>query len=438
MDQDDPLFKPPSDRTIFKPTPGKVQSPHPSSQVSTPSSSSSQSDISKLPAFELSDYSQNQLINAAAVLFMLVAQLRSISDQPDVNQLRSYISSLLKKFDGKLKSLGVTAQTITAARYSLCTLIDETVLNTPWGSSSNWSQQSLLSEFHNDVWGGEKFFTLIQNVSKEPAKYISLLEFVYVCISFGLEGKYRVTQGGNTQLQRLKDNLFETIRSQRGDFEKDLSPSWRGVEDKRNPLVRYIPYWVLFSIAAVVLSSAFLFFKFNLNSNSSPIFAELNSIGRESDEVRTATPKKPTAFIELQGLLAEEVRMGLVSLHNDKGYPTIRLIGKGLFASGSANLNLKYENLIERISDALSTIPGRILVSGHTDDIPIRSLRFQSNWDLSRERALTVAKLIAVYIGSTKRLAAEGLADTEPLMPNDSRENRAINRRVEISLLSNT
>ncbi len=77
------------------------------------------------------------------------------------------------------------------------------------------------------------------------------------------------------------------------------------------------------------------------------------------------------------------------------------------------------------------------LVIGHTDDVPIRTARFPSNWELSTERAASVVKLMAGKLQDPSRLKAEGLADSAPAAPNDSAANRARNRRVEIILRSN-
>jgi type VI secretion system protein ImpK len=107
-----------------------------------------------------------------------------------------------------------------------------------------------------------------------------------------------------------------------------------------------------------------------------------------------------------------------------------------LFASGSARLEAEVEPVIQRVASALDRVPGAILVTGHTDDVPIRTARFPSNWELSTERAVSVVKLMAGKLTDAARLHAEGVADSAPLAPNDSAANRARNRRVVIILRS--
>jgi type VI secretion system protein ImpK len=85
------------------------------------------------------------------------------------------------------------------------------------------------------------------------------------------------------------------------------------------------------------------------------------------------------------------------------------------------------------VADALNKGPGSVAVSGHTDNVPMRSMRYPSNWVLSEARANAVRQILASRV-ALERMTALGLADTQPVVPNDSAENRALNRRVEITL----
>src|SRR5438067_1546068 len=114
----------------------------------------------------------------------------------------------------------------------------------------------------------------------------------------------------------------------------------------------------------------------------------------------------------------------------------ILLKGDHIFALGAARPDASVHAVIARIAAALDALPGAIVVSGHTDDQPIRTARFPSNWELSTERARSVASLMSAELRDPARLRAEGLADSEPVLPNDSAANRAKNRRVAILLRS--
>ena len=101
----------------------------------------------------------------------------------------------------------------------------------------------------------------------------------------------------------------------------------------------------------------------------------------------------------------------------------------------SATLVPEREELMGRIGDALALAGGQVLVTGHTDNSPIRSARFPSNWHLSEARARSVRDLLITHSVPANRVQAEGRADSEPLVANDSASNRAMNRRVEVTLM---
>jgi type VI secretion system protein ImpK len=107
--------------------------------------------------------------------------------------------------------------------------------------------------------------------------------------------------------------------------------------------------------------------------------------------------------------------------------------GEGFFDAGSATLSAKASDVLGRIQKALAATPGQILVTGHTDNQPIRSLRYPSNWHLSQDRANAVKTQLAATV-KPERLRAEGRADSEAVADNATPAGRAANRRVEITL----
>lgn len=136
---------------------------------------------------------------------------------------------------------------------------------------------------------------------------------------------------------------------------------------------------------------------------------------------------------ELREQLQEEIEQGLVSIETEATRIIIRIHEKGSFPSGSAELNIDFLDVMERISSAVASSPGHVVVAGHTDDIPIHTARFRSNWELSSARAVTVVHaLLQNPEVDPERVLVEGHADSNPLVPNDSSENRAMNRRVEL------
>ena len=139
---------------------------------------------------------------------------------------------------------------------------------------------------------------------------------------------------------------------------------------------------------------------------------------------------------ELRSALAEEIDKGLVSVEKEASKVLIRIREKGSFASGKADLDIGFFQVMAQISEAVAGIPGKVIVAGHTDNIPISTKRFRSNWELSSARAVTVVHALLRDPGvDATRVLVEGHADSQPLAPNDTPENRARNRRVELILI---
>ncbi|MCF6354336.1 MAG: flagellar motor protein MotB [Candidatus Polarisedimenticolaceae bacterium] len=136
---------------------------------------------------------------------------------------------------------------------------------------------------------------------------------------------------------------------------------------------------------------------------------------------------------ELKKSLKKEIDEGMVTIEVVGANVIIRINEKGSFPSGSADLRPEFIDVLERITVAISTRPGKVVVAGHTDNVPISTERFRSNWELSTARAVTVAHaILADPTLDPKRFLLEGHADSDPLVPNDTPENRGLNRRVEL------
>ncbi len=430
------------DRTIIRPRPGRAARPSPGGgQASPPPSSAPAPDLEPTAFDTARDASENPLLNAAAALFGLVAQLRGTSSHPDIAGLRDKVAGEIRRFEQLANHAGVASEDILAARYALCTLIDETVLSTPWGSGSIWSKEGMLTTFHNETWGGEKFFDILNQKSQAPARHLDLLELYYVCLSLGLEGRYGVLDRGQAQLEEVRENLYKLIRNNRGEFERALSPHWMGVTDQRNALARLVPLWVVGVIVAAALLATYVLFRVMLGNQAEPVHRSLLAIDRQAvfespvEEPIVHTPAEPPHV--LSEFLQPEIDAGLVTVTEDADGALVTIVGKGLFRSASDRVRKKYLPLLNRIGEALNQVSGQIEVIGHTDNVPIRSLRFQSNWDLSRARASSVLKLLARHMDDPSRLTPEGRADTDPVAPNDTPENRARNRRVDIAVTYN-
>lgn len=448
QDNDAPFSDGDADKTLLRPAPGgRFHSAAPSIQTSLDQSAVG-AQVEVLKSSEVSalllEKDRNPLLAAATPLTGLACELRKTVQQDNPGDLFADVVKEIQLFEQSTRAASVPAELVLAARYTLCTLLDEVVLGTPWGGRSVWAEKTLLSTFHNEGWGGEKVFQLIERSKSDPATNISLIELFYVCLSLGFEGKYRLHERGRSALDGIRAELYQLIRMQRGEHESSLSPDWQGLEDQRTKLAKYIPLWLLGLIVAGISLLTYSAFLYGLNGRSDPVMLELASLGknipklnelRSRQPIVTAPVVIPAKELGLRELMAEEAEQGLIDIIDVTGGTRVVLRGDGLFGSGVARINPDRLPLLQQLGAALSTLDGQVLITGHTDNIPIRTLRFPSNWHLSKARAESVRSALAQQL-APERLVAEPRAENEPIVPNDSAENRARNRRVEVTLFS--
>jgi type VI secretion system protein ImpK len=372
----------------------------------------------------------NPIVRAATPLLLLTAQMREALSSMDVPGLRRHVLEEIRRFEEQARSSRVPNEVVLSARYLLCAALDEAVLSTPWGNQSEWAQHPLLVALHREAWGGEKFFEMLDRISPDPTRYIDLMELQYLALAFGFAGKYQVQERGYERLLEVQHDLYRKIRNHRGPAESGLSLRWRGLEDRSNPLFRYLPWWVVAAAALPILAIAFTAYYAGLARIADPVHAQLAKVGLEDFSPRQAVPMRgPT----LKQLLAPDERSGALGVEEQGNRTTVTLFAQDLFPSGSATVNPVYAETLQRLTAALNKVPGRVLVVGHTDNQPIKSFRFKDNFELSRERAVSVVTLLQRGIDNRGRLNWTGAGASEPrYLPESDPENRSRNRRVEI------
>jgi chemotaxis protein MotB len=140
---------------------------------------------------------------------------------------------------------------------------------------------------------------------------------------------------------------------------------------------------------------------------------------------------------ELEQVLGPEIKKGEVALKAGHGGLVVSLREVGFFDSGSAEVKLKSEPVVARIAKSLNARRFNVRIEGHTDNVPIHTDRFASNWELSTARATEVAKLFITRYGfPPESLSAAGFAEFHPAAPNDTEKGRSLNRRVDIVIVA--
>jgi type VI secretion system protein ImpK len=415
---DDPFAPLGLDRTMIIPTPGGRSGQPRSAAV----------DLGEVPESGVTS-GLNPLLAAANPLLNLVPQLRASLDHPNPSALRESLARGVRQFEARARTAGIQTEKVIAARYALCTLIDETAASTPWGASGAWGQQGLLVLFHSETGGGEKFFQILARLAEQPQANLDLIELMYVCLQLGLEGRYRLLDGGQRQLEAIRQRLVTIIRKQRSDHERDLSPNWRGVGQVAQARLGWMPMGTLAAVAALLLAVIYLGFRLVLSSASDTLAPDIAALRVAAQIVPPRAAPQP----RLAPLLADEIQRRLLTVDDRPDRSVVTVPTDGLFKTGEATISADDHSALLHVAEALASLPGQIDVIGHTDNVPIRTLRFPSNWELSLAQAEAVGRLLATRVAVT-RIRVDGRAEADAVTSNDTPEGRAKNRRVEITL----
>ncbi len=451
---DNPFSEPDDDdRTIIRPSPGR-RTPAPPRLDTAPAEPSPLDTVPSGPAPRLTPLTGegvegvamavNPLVAAAAPLLQLLARLRNTANQPDPGDLRERAVRAMRGFEQRVRDEGLPAELLPPAHYALCASLDDVVLNTPWGSTGVWDARSLVSTFHHETRAGDRFFDLLTQMRQNPGKFLPVIELMYLCLSLGFQGRYRLSPRGPAELDRLREETYAVIVRQRQPPEPDLSPHWVGVAAPYRPVGASVPLWVGASAGLAILAALFIWFSTSLGAASDAVFAAmLNAPPNHMPQIARAAPiepppapvlPEPKVTDRLCAVLQPEVDKGLVSVRCGPSAATIRVRNRGMFASGSAIIEPQFTGLLDRIGRALKDEQGAVRIIGYTDSQPIHTVQFASNFELSAARADAAKAVIAGVIGDPARLIAEGRGEDDPIASNATPEGREENRRIEIVL----
>ncbi|MCB8876990.1 type VI secretion system protein TssL, long form [Acidisoma silvae] len=382
------------------------------------------------------------VISAASGCLSLLGRLRNAFSVPDPRLLREHAVQELRRFEQALRRQNLPMEQLRPAHYALCASLDDVVQATPWGSRGAWADASLVSTFHHEVRSGERFFDLLAQLRQNPGQFLHVLELMYLCMSLGMKGRYRLSPRGPAELDRVREETYVLIKRNHAPTEPALSPHWQGIAAPYQRRRFVLPLWVGGIIGLGLIGLVYAWAVFGLSGQSDRLFAAgLTLPPGHMPEIKRALPPAPvptvpppptSAISLLRGFLAPEVKQGLVSVVGTDAVPVVRINNRGMFASGSATVEPQFQALLQRIGAALASRPGPVQVLGYTDNQPIHTIQFPSNFQLSSARAEAAASLIGAAAGPQSPISAEGRADADPIASNATPDGRANNRRIEV------
>ncbi len=420
------------DRTVIRPVPGgrRAAPPPVASAPALPEGAES---------LEIGD---TPLQEAAGPLLSLLAHLRNTANPPDQTTLRGKAVDELRRFEQRARALEVPMEQLRPAHYALCASLDDVVLDTPWGASGAWAQAPLAQTFHQEARGGERFFALLDQFRRKPETGLPVLELMYLCLSLGFMGRFRQVLRGQSEIDKIRATVHAVIAAQRPKPAEALSPAWAGLAVPLRRRGARVPVWVMASLAATVVCLLYVLVSNRLSDASDALYARALAAPPAAMPAlaRVAQPPPPPpAALEpgpldrLRAALQTEIAAGHISLLGTDATPVLRVPDHLLFAGPNATLFGGAAPLLARIAAVLHGTPGRLQVIGYTDNQPIHSVAFPSNFQLSAARAQAVRTALSHEI-EPARLSSEGRAEADPVAPNTTAEGREQNRRIDIVL----
>ncbi|MBJ7554760.1 type VI secretion system protein TssL, long form [Marinomonas spartinae] len=424
------------DETKIKPRPGRLGRDAENSGSADDSSDKTQISSNAIPLQKQNgpkvSIFKNGLLEAASDCLSLAIFVNQAESLPDLSGFKHRCIDAIKSFEFEAREAGIPDKTIFNARYCLCALLDESVLNSRW-SSMEWAKESLLSIFHKETFGGEYFYTLIDDSLHYPEHNRDFLELQYHCLNLGFKGKFRVSNNQNGGVEDYRNRAYNILNQLDGPIKNVLSPDWERKVANGGELRQKTPLWVVFSILGALGLALYLFLNMQLNDQLSKVDTSLASI--HPIDLQKTVDKKDKQLLVLEQLLQTEIQKGIISIQKKSDRIRLTINNRDLFKPGEATLLPSVVPILQKLALSLEGTQGRILITGYTDDTPIKTAEYPSNWLLSLARANEVANAMAKNTNLSGRLWPEGRGAADPIVPNTDSKSRAMNRRVEIDLL---
>ena len=383
----------------------------------------------------------NPFLRAAAPLLLLLGRLRVQLATASFSNLMEQVAASIEEFETETRGAGASAEQVRAAKYIVCATADDIVQNIPTDERHVWTQYSMLSRFFGERVGGVRFFDELEKAKLDPGGNYHLLELIHACLGIGFQGMHRASGGGAAALQQIQRNLYEILRRTQGQT-REISPRWQGQTIAPEAMRFQVPLWASAAVVGVVLLGLFLLLRTLLTGNAEATATELaqlhpsTEIGIQRRVYASPPPPPPPPPPEsqtgkLQDTLKAEISDGSIAVI-ETGNQVVLRVAAALFPPADARVKPAFTGLLQRLASLLEKQTGPIKVVGHTDVVPIKTVRFPSNFMLSEARAKAVADILKAGLSKPDRIGIEGKGADVPIASNKTPEGRARNRRVDI------
>ena len=387
------------------------------------------------------------LLRHAAPLLRALAAIQC-ADEPAAGGLASLHDRLARavvEFSDGCDRAQLRREHMVAARYALCTALDEALSCKPWaggehGSVGPWSQYALLQEFHQEGEGGKTLFLLLARLAAQPQAHREVLQVLLHILALGFMGDYRRRVDGRQSLDALRRRLHDLLGATPV---VELAPHARPVPAalarRRRPAWWWAPAGALVAMLACLAG-----WHARLSRQAGELRGQLVSlqvalqVGLQAESgagLRAWAAAPAAAGFDPRGWLAAAVRAGQLQLSRQQRGWLVRFRSDDMFASASSTLRPQVLPLLQQVAAVLRARGGGVLVVGHTDDTPGGARGAAINPALSLRRAQQVADRLRDLGVAVASLQVQGGGSAQPLADNATPAGRSRNRRVDIWLL---
>ncbi|WP_321872903.1 type IVB secretion system protein IcmH/DotU [Burkholderia ubonensis] len=383
---------------------------------------------------QVAEQAVNPLLESARILLQALADMPAALDAEAVVHRRRWLEHEIRVFAWICGELRLRPEHVRSASYCLCSALDEAAMQTSWGSDdatgAEWQANGLAVAFGYDRQGGDRVFRLIDEAMRSPRGHLDLIEVFQNILDLGFRGRFRFEHDGRKRLLAIRERVHNVVVTGRLCVDRATEPvrlarplidPWVRPAAARRPRL-----WIVGGLVVALLLGA-------------AGYAAVDQWVRAKDAQRMSLALDPLTQA-LEEHLRDQIAAGNVELIRNAGQNTLTVRFGGMFMPGDAAVAPWGASVVASAGHEIAALSAEanVLVVGYADSVPAGAGHQGANQALSEARARQVAKILVSAGLSGQRISAIGKSDADPLADNDTKQGRARNRRVEVTVLEST
>lgn len=309
------------------------------------------SEIYDKPIIELQTNDEGFVGKYFSGILVLASKLRSLPEYQNVDALHQRLCQMMVESKNKLDAENNNPSYSNDAAFFVCVVVDELILYTPWGASSNWSQKKMAYTFFQENNGGERFFEVIAVYLK--SRQIEMLRLIHTCLNLGFKGRFALDQDAERKLSDLKNQIFSIIDQHKNS--KPLNLNVKVESNWQEKKTWFLPLKTFGLLAIALLSVVYVGFLFNLNSQGDLVAGKVSTVYMQDVNSRDVMKDVVNHFKRDLGFELSRQKMELIE---ENGSLRLVLNVEKSFEKGSLTSELK--GILQRISFASNGIEANV------------------------------------------------------------------------------